>query len=218
MPRNIRIANLNAYKLSPTTRNTRSWAARVTAIQEIAPDILALQEFILDESGTGRDRWESEAASLIQDLSEECGLSASVRVSAYHPHGTAMAANWHRPRWTALMWNPHTVDVVEGSYRPFGAPDYWHGCTTARFDVGAKVPVLIASYHGDPFRPDYRYNEALRLKGTICTTGGVRPALCVGDFNSIWIRAPSRHRWEVDWSESIDKRSFSVIAGRTTTN
>ncbi|GGV73576.1 hypothetical protein GCM10010277_87370 [Streptomyces longisporoflavus] len=97
MPRNIRIANLNAYKLSPTIRNTRSWAARVTAIQEIAPDILALQEFILDESGTGRDRWESEAASLVQDLSEGCGLSASVRVSAGHPHGTAMATNWHRP-------------------------------------------------------------------------------------------------------------------------
>ncbi|MEV6758439.1 hypothetical protein [Streptomyces sp. NPDC051214] len=112
------------------------------------------------------------------------------------------------------MWNPHTVDVVEGSYRAIGAPGYRHGCTTARFGVGAKGPVLIAGYHGDLFRLGYRYNEALRLKGTTCTTGGVRPALGVGDVNSIWIRAPSRHRWEVDLSETIDKRSFSVIAGK----
>ncbi|MFI0776244.1 endonuclease/exonuclease/phosphatase family protein [Streptomyces sp. NPDC021212] len=183
--RTIRLANLNAYKLTPATRGTSSWDARATAIQEIAPDILALQEVVIDENTTSRDSWEAEAASLIQDLAAQCGLTASMRASDGHPHGTAMAANWHRPWWTALMWNPDTVELVEGSYRPFGAPDYWHGCTTARFDVGAREPILVASYHGDPFRPDFRYNEALRLKGTFRTTGGVKPGFCVGDFNSI---------------------------------
>ncbi|GGU55744.1 hypothetical protein GCM10010211_20670 [Streptomyces albospinus] len=185
MPQNIRIANLNAYKLTPASRSTSSWTARLTAIQEIAPDILALQEVVIDENVTGRDDWEHEAASLIQDLADECGLSASVGASDGHPHGTAMAANWHRPWWTALMWNPNAVGVIEGSYRPFGAPDYWHGCTTVRFDVGAKEPILVASYHGDPFRPDFRYNESLRLKGTFRTTGGVKPGFVLGDLNSI---------------------------------
>ncbi|KUO04823.1 endonuclease/exonuclease/phosphatase family protein [Streptomyces caeruleatus] len=180
-----RIANLNAYKLTPATRGTSSWNARVTAIQEIAPDILALQEVVIDESTTDRGSWEDEAASLIRDLAERCGLSATVGASDGHPHGTAMAANWHRPWWTALMWNPNAVGLVQGSYRPFGAPDYWHGCTTARFDVGAREPIFVASYHGDPFRPDFRYNEALRLKGTFRMTGGVQPGFCVGDFNSI---------------------------------
>ncbi|MFD5030026.1 endonuclease/exonuclease/phosphatase family protein [Streptomyces sp. NPDC058405] len=183
--RTIRLANLNAYKLTPATRGTSSWNARATAIQEIAPDILALQEVVVDENTTSRSSWEDEAASLIRDLAEQCGLTAAVGVSDGHPHGTAMAANWHRPWWTALMWNPHTVNLVEGSYRPFGAPDYWHGCTAARFDVGTREPILAASYHGDPFRPDFRYNEALRLKGTFRTTGGVKPGFCVGDFNSI---------------------------------
>ncbi|MDX3024963.1 hypothetical protein [Streptomyces acidiscabies] len=39
----IRLANLNAYKLGRNTIGTASWNARVTAIGEIAPDILALQ-------------------------------------------------------------------------------------------------------------------------------------------------------------------------------
>ncbi|MFE2940753.1 hypothetical protein ACFXKG_17085 [Streptomyces sp. NPDC059255] len=38
-----RLANFNAYKLTPATRGTSSWTARVTAIREINPDILALQ-------------------------------------------------------------------------------------------------------------------------------------------------------------------------------
>ena len=38
----MRFANLNAYKLGRTI-DTSSWKARVTAICEIAPDILALQ-------------------------------------------------------------------------------------------------------------------------------------------------------------------------------
>ena len=40
--RTIRLANLNAYKLTPATQGTSSWNARATAIQEIAPDILAV--------------------------------------------------------------------------------------------------------------------------------------------------------------------------------
>lgn len=180
----LRIANLNAYKLTPATRGTRSWNARTAAVQEIRPDILALQEVVVDEN-TSRDSWESEAASLVQDLAGQCGLTAGVRRTDGHPYGTALAANRHRPWWTALMWNPDTVGLVEGSYRPFGAPDFWHGCATASFDVGAREPVLVASYHGDPFRPDFRYAEALRLKGIFRTTGGVKPGFCVGDFNAI---------------------------------
>ncbi|MET8538472.1 hypothetical protein ABZV67_44045 [Streptomyces sp. NPDC005065] len=76
--RTIRLANLNAYKITPATRGTSSWNARATAIQEIAPDILALQEVVVDENTTSRDSWEDEAAALIQDLAEQCGLTATV--------------------------------------------------------------------------------------------------------------------------------------------
>ncbi|WP_326812380.1 endonuclease/exonuclease/phosphatase family protein [Streptomyces scopuliridis] len=183
--RTIRLANLNAYKLTPATRGTSSWNARATAIQEIAPDILALQEVVIDESATRRESRERQAAELIQDLAEQCGLTSQVGATDGYPHGTAMAANWHRTWFTALLWNPNTVQLVDNSYRPYGAPDFWHGCATAHFDVGAGQPLLVASYHGDPFRPDFRANEALRLKGIFRQTGGVKPGFCVGDFNSI---------------------------------
>lgn len=52
--RTIRLANLNACKLTPATRGTSSWNARTTAIQEIAPDILALQEVVVEENTTSR--------------------------------------------------------------------------------------------------------------------------------------------------------------------
>jgi endonuclease/exonuclease/phosphatase family metal-dependent hydrolase len=180
-----RLANLNAYKLTPSSRNTGSWTARVNAIREIAPDILALQEVVIDERSTSREYWEDYAAELIQDLAVQCGLTAQVGATSGYPHGTAMAANWHRPWFTALLWNPTTVHLVDNSYRPFGAPDFWHGCTTARFDIGAREPVLVASYHGDPFRPLQRAGETLRLKGTFRQTGGVQPGFVLGDFNSL---------------------------------
>ncbi|MFD7408796.1 hypothetical protein ACFV7R_40530 [Streptomyces sp. NPDC059866] len=142
----IRLADLDADKLMPITRGTTSWNARVTAIRKISPDILAPQEVIADESTTSRDSWERQAAVLIQNLAERCGLTSKVNVTDGHPYGTAMAANRHRPWWTALMWNPGTVHLVDGSYRPFGAPDFWHGCATARFDIGSREPILVAGY------------------------------------------------------------------------
>ncbi|MEV3857642.1 endonuclease/exonuclease/phosphatase family protein [Streptomyces sp. NPDC050095] len=181
----MRIANLNAYKLSPRDRGTPSWDARVSAIQEIAPDILALQEIVVDHRTVSPDAWDHVAAALIHDLADACHLSARIPASAGYPHGTAMAANRHRPWWTALLWNPATVQLAEGSYRPYGAPDFWHGCTTGMFDIGAHQPLKVASYHGDPIRPNFRRDEALRLKSIFRTTGGVVPGVCCGDFNAI---------------------------------
>ncbi|MFJ5733958.1 endonuclease/exonuclease/phosphatase family protein [Streptomyces microflavus] len=193
----IRLANHNAYRLTPAARGTRSWNARVTTVREIGPDILALQEVVVDERATPRVSWEHEAGSLIQDLAEECGLTATVEVSGGYPHGIAMAANTHRPWFTALMWNPATVQIVKSSYRPFGATDFWHGCTTAYFDVGAKTLILVVVYHGDPYRRNFRHNEGLRLKGIFRTTGGAKPGFCLGDFNSLSAARLQRLWWQL---------------------
>ncbi|RZD82246.1 endonuclease/exonuclease/phosphatase family protein [Streptomyces albidoflavus] len=184
----IRVANLNAYKLGRAARGTSCWNARVTAIREVSPDILALQEVVVDEHTTPRAAWDGEAATVIQDLAQACDLTAGIGESVAYPHRTAMASNAHRAWWTALLWNPDTVRLLPASYRPFGAPDFWHGCTVARFDIGAKEPLSVASYHGDPFRPGLRYDEAVRLKGAFRASkaaGGVQRAIIMGDFNSI---------------------------------
>ncbi|MGW2858336.1 endonuclease/exonuclease/phosphatase family protein [Streptomyces sp. NPDC001205] len=179
-----RIANLNAYKLSLTDRGTPGWRARVRAVQEIAPDVLALQEIVVDEARTGRDRWEERAAQTIRAFAADCQLTAEVEETAGYLDGVAMASNGNRPWFTALLWNPATVRYVPGSYRPFGAPDFWHGVTTASFDLGAGDPLTVVSYHGDPFRPSFWADEALRLKGICRTVGGAKKAVVIGDFNA----------------------------------
>lgn len=216
-----RIANLNTYKLKRIDRGTPGWSARVTTLDEISPDICGLQEVIVDENATPRERWDSEAAETIQDFAAACGLTAAVGATLAHPHGTAMAANFHRPWYTALLWNPDTVGLV--SFRPYGAPDFWHGLTTAQFDVGAREPITVAVYHGDPFRPNFRADEALRIKGIFRRTGGVKPGFLIGDFNGLSAARLQRRWWQLRGQyydpepylrQRHDDLEFQVRAGR----
>ncbi|MEU4347106.1 endonuclease/exonuclease/phosphatase family protein [Streptomyces sp. NPDC023838] len=183
--RTLRIANLNAYKLNKTARDTAAWKARVTTVQEIAPAILGLQEVLVNDASTPRDLWDTEAADTIQELAADCGLTATVTATSGYPHGTVMASNSSQPWYTAILWNPNTVSLLPDSYRPYGAPDFWHGLTTAQFDLGAGEPVTVAAYRGDPIRPDGRYNEALRIKSIFRRTGGVKRGFVIGDFNAL---------------------------------
>ncbi|WP_329486696.1 endonuclease/exonuclease/phosphatase family protein [Kitasatospora sp. NBC_01246] len=191
MPPTIRIANLNAYKLTIDQPPER-WEARATAIKEITPDVLALQEVLVD--GALRDgetelerteRCRAEAAGIIERLAADCGLTATTVRADGTSGGIAMANNQHRGWFTAVLWNPDTVRAVPGGFRAHGAPDFWHGFTTIQLDIGAAVPVVIGSYHGDPFRPDFRADEARRLKGALRRTGGAKPGFVLGDFNAI---------------------------------
>ncbi|MGP4114017.1 endonuclease/exonuclease/phosphatase family protein [Streptomyces sp. 4N509B] len=182
--RTRRLANLNAYKLGRATIGTASWKARVTAIREICPDILAVQEVIVDETRPSSE-WAAEASAVVQRLAAETGLSATTVRPGGARGPTAMANNRERGWYTALLWNPDTVAPVEGGFRPYGAPDFWHGLTTLQFDIGAAVPITVASYHGDPFRGDWRRQEGIRLKSIFRTTGGAKPGLALGDFNAL---------------------------------
>lgn len=184
MSRTIRLANLNAYKLGHSLIGGDSWKARVTTIREIAPDVLALQEVVVDETQPPSD-WAVEASAVVQQLAAECGLSATTLRADGTPGPTAMASNVHRGWYTALLWNPATVEPTWGGFRPLGAPDFWHGYTTCAFDVGAAEPLIVGSYHGDPFRGDLRRHEAFRIKSVFRTTGGAKPGLLLGDFNAL---------------------------------
>ncbi|MFJ6898236.1 endonuclease/exonuclease/phosphatase family protein [Streptomyces hokutonensis] len=190
----LKIGNFNAYKLSLDARGTDAWNARVTAVRELAPDILGLQEIVVDEDATPHEQWDVQAAETINAFAADCGLTATIPATPGRPHGVAMAANAHRAWYTALLWRPDAVGFVPGSYRPLGSPDFWHGLTTGAFDIGAAEPLSAASYHGDPFRPPGRAGETLRIKGLLRRTGGVKPAVVVGDFNAA-SAALRRLRW-----------------------
>jgi endonuclease/exonuclease/phosphatase family metal-dependent hydrolase len=216
--RTVRIANLNAYKLTRRARGTAAWQARVTTVQEIAPDILSLQEVIVDEAGIPRELWDVEAAETIQEFAADCGLTAVVDPTSGYPHATAMASNGNRPWYTAILWNPSTIGVMRESYRPYGAPDFWHGLATAAFDFGTGDPLTVLSYHGDPIRPGFRYNEALRIKSILRATGGAKKAVVLGDFNAASaarIPGPDGHEryYDAEWyrDQDHDDLEYQVI-------
>ncbi|MFI1189389.1 endonuclease/exonuclease/phosphatase family protein [Streptomyces californicus] len=180
----MRIASFNVHKLTLDSRDSSAWWDRVTAVREISPDILCLQEILVSETSTHKRDWESVAAQTIQAFAEDCGLSASVEVTAGHPHGTAMASNVHRPWYTAVLWNPDAAQAVD--FRPYGAPDFWHGCTRVDFKIiGTALTIRVVSYHGHPINPDVRVSECLRLKSIFRGVGGPVPGFCLGDVNSI---------------------------------
>ncbi|WP_053650512.1 endonuclease/exonuclease/phosphatase family protein [Streptomyces sp. XY431] len=176
----MRLANLNAYKVRPGEEDSVRSRARVATIQEMAPDVLTIQEVLVDT--VDQEGWDDAAEEILRRLAADCGLACSVPDG---PAEVAMAHNVHQPWYTAILWNPDTVAPIRGSFRAIGAPDFWHGITTLGLDVGAREPLTVASYHGDPFRPDARYNEALRLKGFYRRTSGVKSGVLLGDFNSI---------------------------------
>lgn len=216
----LAIGNYNAYKLRLDARGTDAWRARVAAVRELAPDILGLQEIVVDEAAVPQAQWDVQAAETITAFAADCGLTAALPATLGRPHGVAMAANAHRAWYTAILWNPNTVDFVPGSYRPLGAPDFWHGLTTAAFDIGSAEPLTMVAYHGDPFRPAWRMEEALRIKGLLRRTGGVRPALVVGDFNSLSAaqvpgpdEAPVFYDGEAYAAQDHDDLEYQVQAG-----
>lgn len=189
MSRLIRFANLNAYKLKASQASTAVWGSRITAIREIAPDVLALQEVIGDETLGGDESeaalWAERAKAAVEQVAAECGLSATTLRADGSPGRTAMASNVHRGWFTALLWNPQTVRPVPGGFRSFGAPDFWHGVTHLDLDIGARSPVSVVSYHGHPASPDRRRHEALMLKLRLRATGGAKPGIVLGDFNAL---------------------------------
>ncbi len=185
----IRLASFNVYKLTAVEHGAPRWRARVDAIREIAPDVLCVQEVLTagnrrphESTADAAERRDREAAEIIARLAADCGLSAAIP-DGIASTATAPGANhlWH----TAILWNPAAVQPVPGTFRAFGAPEFHHGCTTLEFDIGTAQPLLVISYHGDPFRPDRRANEGIRIKGFLRRTGGARPAVILGDFNGL---------------------------------
>ncbi|WP_404868486.1 endonuclease/exonuclease/phosphatase family protein [Kitasatospora griseola] len=187
--RPIRLAASNTFRLTAAEYGTPRWRALVDAIREIGPDILCVQEILVtgarrlhESTADAADRHDREAAAITARLAADCGLSAAVPDGIA---GTAMAPGAERTWYTAILWNPGTVRPVPHTFRPLGAPEFHHGVTTLAFDVGATEPLLVCSYHGDPFRPDRRANEAIRIKGLLRRSGGARPAAILGDFNAL---------------------------------
>lgn len=76
--------------------------------------------------------------------------------------------NYH----VGLLWNP-AVKPVPGGWRAYnGIPDFWHALATLKLDFGG-IQIKCGSFHHDPFRPNWRYNEARRVTSAFIGQLGV---------------------------------------------
>jgi hypothetical protein len=130
-----------------------------------------------------------------------------------------------------LLWRSG-IRPVPGSRRAYGRPgDLWHGLVMVTLDVGAPVPVRFASYHADPFRPDRRFSDAIRVARTV---RGQLPVVIGADWNNVSAdRRPGGEHYDADpfhgsgfypelmhqiaWSDDadapprVDRRSTEVL-------
>jgi endonuclease/exonuclease/phosphatase family metal-dependent hydrolase len=81
-----------------------------------------------------------------------------------------------------LLWRPG-IKPVPGSVRTYADPgDLWHGLVMLGLDIGGPAPVRFVSYHADPFRPDRRFADAIRVAAII---RGRLPTVVCADWNNI---------------------------------
>lgn len=183
----IRIGTYNVFNLS-TPRNPEEkerYARLVGVIRDLDVHALAVQEVLGDTP--------EDAGTLLRQLADDTGLdcmtapsqvtgAASEPAIAASQHGHpdkdgVFRGNYH----VGVLWHPE-VRPLPGGWRAYnGMPDFWHALATVRLDFGGTA-VKVGSFQGDPFRPDWRYNEARRVTSAYL---GNQLGVLGADFNCV---------------------------------
>ncbi|MEU3572975.1 endonuclease/exonuclease/phosphatase family protein [Kitasatospora sp. NPDC036755] len=172
----LRFATYNLFNLgSVKSRQEQDrYDLLVQVIRDLDPDVLAVQEII--------GRTPEAAATVLRRLADDTSLDCRVVRPRDDSAPTLALASSTHDFHTAVLWRPGT-EPVRGGWRGYdGGVDFWHSMATVVLDVGGPEPVKFASYHGDPFRGDFRFNEARRVHSAF--RSGVLGAIG-SDSNSI---------------------------------
>jgi endonuclease/exonuclease/phosphatase family metal-dependent hydrolase len=167
----IRFATYNLLDLFATdSRDERDRYARVVeVIRSLDVEVLAVQEIVaadVDTAGAGLMR-----------LADDCGLSCF-----YEPGRPAIGAGRQRFH-VGLLWKPE-LTVVPGSFRAYGAADFWHALVKITFDVGGRA-ITHASHHATPFGRRMRADQMERVVAVMTRPEGRPPALIGADWNCV---------------------------------
>lgn len=182
----ITAATYNVFNLSMprTPEERRRYDGLVNVVRWIKPDSLNLQEILAVTP--------VEAGSLVKKFADDTDLACmtapnpksgepSVPALAASQHGHLDSTGTFRGNYyVAQMWNPD-VQPIPGGWRAYnGMPDFWHAMSTIRLDFGGRK-IKTGAFQGDPFRPDWRYNESRRVTSAFLGQTGWLGA----DFNCL---------------------------------
>ncbi|MGW7004187.1 hypothetical protein ACWGCW_15540 [Streptomyces sp. NPDC054933] len=182
----IRTGTYNLFNLflPRSTEEKERYELLVRVIRELDVHALAVQE-VLGETL-------EEAGALLRQLADDTGLKCMTAPNSISgaPSEPAIAAsqqghpdqhgvfrgNYH----VGVLWAPD-IEPTPGGWRAYnGMPDFWHALATVRLDFGGS-PIKVGSFQADPFRPDWRYNEARRVTSAFLKQLGILGA----DFNCV---------------------------------
>ncbi|CAM5313564.1 endonuclease/exonuclease/phosphatase family protein [Streptomyces abikoensis] len=172
----VRFGTYNLFNLAPpqTSSDQKRYDCLVRAIRGLDVQVLAVQEIL----GSTPEDGSRVLSRLADDTGLVCTTTPDPATGA--PAGSALASSQHSFH-TGLLWHPD-LQAVPGGWRAHnGAPDFWHSLATLVLDIGGQR-VKFASFHADPFRPDWRYNEARRV--TSAFRSGI-PGAVGADWNAI---------------------------------
>ncbi|MCK9898412.1 endonuclease/exonuclease/phosphatase family protein [Frankia sp. AgB32] len=138
-------------------------------IRGLDADVLAVQEIIAPDVET--------AAARLRTLADDSGMDC-----AYEPGRAAIAAGRQRFH-VGLLWRPG-LTVVPGSFRVYGAADFWHAPARIIFEVDGRW-VQHASHRGTPFGRHMRADQMERVVAVMTRPENRPPGLVGADWNCI---------------------------------
>jgi endonuclease/exonuclease/phosphatase family metal-dependent hydrolase len=167
----VRFATYNTLNLfesdSPDERDR--YGRVVEVIRGLDADVVAVQEIIAPDVEV--------AATRLRTLADDAGMAC-----AYEPGRPAIAAGRQRFH-VGLLWRPE-LTVLPGSFRVYGAADFWHALCKITFVIdGAEVQ--HASHHGTPFGRHMRADQMERVVAVMTRPEGSPPGLAGADWNCV---------------------------------
>ncbi|NGO73197.1 hypothetical protein, partial [Streptomyces boncukensis] len=135
--------------------------------------------------------------------------------------------------FVGLLW-AGSMEPIPGTLRAYH-DQMWHGLITAQFDVGLPQPLLVGSWHANPWCPDARLSEARRvsvpftapgLPGVLSSDTNMLAADPARDGSSYYDPDPSSYgdldnplldcqvRWSDDGVPEADRRGAHVLLRR----
>ncbi|MFF2374788.1 hypothetical protein ACFVUW_10430 [Streptomyces xiamenensis] len=139
----------------------------VHVISDMDPDVIAVQEILGSTPYLAGDGLLQLAAdtgltcNTIQRPVYEDAARPALASAVNHERYDERDVNRRRYH-TGLMWRPGIAPVPGGWRHYSDGRDFWHSLATLILDCGGPK-IKVASFQGDPFRPDHRFNEARRV-------------------------------------------------------